>query len=349
MMTKSRIVFLVWLLSVGCLHIFGSEHGTRVILYSSVTVPAVLIFLSWLASRRIDFFIPECGKYDSIYIRSKGGGFLPGYIKCRIVCKNLFTGEFWEEEMILNRELSFSIAAKHCGMISISVSQALAVDIFGLRAWKIDCTCQKNVLIMPQCFDVKLELESNARSTIDSDEYSMRQSGNDPSEIFEIREYLPGDPLKSIHWKLSVKADKLLVRELGLPIVKKVLVLMETSTESGDITPVYIDTLANALYSIAHQLVMSEILQTICWFESGNYKFCDITSTADLDAVFMDLLKNPVICGATESYSDAFDAYSHIIIVGLHTPPDAGHDFPQNAVTVFDCTKFDFDALDIKL
>ena len=39
--------------------------------------------------------------------------------------------------------------------------------------------------------------------------------GQDVSEIFDIRDYQDGDNLRAIHWKLSGKQDKLLVREFG--------------------------------------------------------------------------------------------------------------------------------------
>jgi uncharacterized protein (DUF58 family) len=34
----------------------------------------------------------------------------------------------------------------------------------------------------------------------------------DPTRIYGIREYVPGDPIKSIHWKVSAKTNKLQVK-----------------------------------------------------------------------------------------------------------------------------------------
>ena len=38
---------------------------------------------------------------------------------------------------------------------------------------------------------------------IESDSYSTIKGGDDPSEVFAIREYREGDRLQRIHWKLS--------------------------------------------------------------------------------------------------------------------------------------------------
>lgn len=40
----------------------------------------------------------------------------------------------------------------------------------------------------------------------------QNRKGNDPSEIFDIKDYTPGDDLRFVHWKLSGKADHLIMR-----------------------------------------------------------------------------------------------------------------------------------------
>ena len=42
---------------------------------------------------------------------------------------------------------------------------------------------------------------------------SLRKSKQPNSEIYDIKEYQAGDPVKSIHWKMSAKKDKLMVKE----------------------------------------------------------------------------------------------------------------------------------------
>lgn len=63
-----------------------------------------------------------------------------------------------------------------------------------------------------------MQLSFSDRSSVelDSDEYSMRHPGDDPSETFALREYVPGDRVRSIHWKLTEKTGEVIVRQLGL-------------------------------------------------------------------------------------------------------------------------------------
>ena len=48
--------------------------------------------------------------------------------------------------------------------------------------------------------------------------------GDDPSEIYQVREYRERDSLKDIHWKLSAREEELMVKERGFPLGCVVLI-----------------------------------------------------------------------------------------------------------------------------
>ena len=52
------------------------------------------------------------------------------------------------------------------------------------------------------------------------------------SEIFELREYVPGDNIKAIHWKLSNKIDKPIVRVGHSSTNTKTLIFLEIGRAS---------------------------------------------------------------------------------------------------------------------
>ena len=41
----------------------------------------------------------------------------------------------------------------------------------------------------------------------------LRKSSSTYSEIYDVRDYVEGDPVKNIHWKLSAKKDRTLIKE----------------------------------------------------------------------------------------------------------------------------------------
>ena len=54
--------------------------------------------------------------------------------------------------------------------------------------------------------------------------------GSDPTETFQIREYVPGDSLRQIHWKLSAKAGRYMVRDAAKPVDHRLTIYVERRT-----------------------------------------------------------------------------------------------------------------------
>ena len=64
-------------------------------------------------------------------------------------------------------------------------------------------------------------------TSADSDRFSTYKKGDDPSEIFDIREYADGDKIQRIHWKLSSKTGDLMVKEGSLPLMKEIHIFID--------------------------------------------------------------------------------------------------------------------------
>jgi len=303
----------VWLVAVGLLHIFENGYGTRVILVASVVIPAVMVMFAYAASRRITISLGvpdkcECGEKINVKITIKNNGLLLGYLKCRIRCENLLTGEKSEEDLALNsRHHDFSTDSMHCGMVIFSIIKPSVVDMFGIYVWKLECETCGNALVMPEAVSALID-EWGEQSVLDGDEYSTLRSGNDPSETFAIREYMPGDMLKSIHWKLSEKTDKLLVREMGLP-VGEILILIETSTGGIETPePGRISEMVGVAFSISNEFALRGIVHTVGWLDTASLRYASrkVTCINELNEVFAELLANTVkscVVTAVEAYA----------------------------------------------
>jgi len=307
-MAKNRIALAIWLFAVVFLHIFGNNYGTMVILIASAAIPVLFVIFAGIAARRTKAGLA-------------GSGFLPGYMNYHVLCENLFTGEKCEERLKISTddsiETKFSVSSHNCGMLSTSITLLAVTDIFGLYAWKVNHTAHNNELVMPKLLDIQLEVNPNKTPADDSEEYSMQRPGNDPSETFAIREYVPGDLLKSIHWKLSHKTDRLLVRELGLPIENKILLLLETTVSAE---PDSISRAASNLYSVSRELIEREMPHAIGWLDTKTeiYVNREVVSHDDINAAFAELLANTVKeCAVTtmEAYDAASTEYVYSVVV----------------------------------
>jgi len=369
--TKNRIAFLVWLLCAACLHIFGNDIGTRVVLVGSIFVPAVMIILAWVMSRRVSFGIDvpkkvAAGEEVRIRISARAGRtrLLPGYAKCRLQWVNLLTGEIGGAEIILytghrgareiivpteNHNMTASTEGRtvdaaspstdnqeaenissyqeiqevlfghnHCGLFTFTLTELAVVDAFGLFSWKTAREPQARTIALPEIEAMPIEINPGGNDSSEAQEYSMHRPGNDISETFAIREYAPGDSIRSIHWKLSQKTDRLLVRELGLPVANNILILMETGQRA---TPERINVMAGNVFSISHALVLLEMPHTIGWIDTktGGYVSreisCHVTAEAAFYALFTNTVRDIGVLGA-EVLGRAVDEYSQVFIEG---------------------------------
>ncbi|MBM6695174.1 DUF58 domain-containing protein, partial [Pseudoflavonifractor capillosus] len=118
---------------------------------------------------------------------------------------------------------------------------------------------------------------------------SLKWRGTPSMEDYDLREYRPGDPLRSIHWKLSSKHDSLVVREpvkTGLPQAAVIVDLFG----DGD----RLDQVLGRLWTVCLNLLGREIPHTIVWMDRDQAQRQEaVASQAQLLAAMADLLSCP--------------------------------------------------------
>ena len=101
------------------------------------------------------------------------------------------------------------IQSPWCGRIRLAVESARLYDCFGLIGVKTRPDAHSACVVQPDTFLQTLVLSPAAAHIDDTEDYSNERPGYDLSEMFQIRDYVPGDSQRQIHWKLSHKYDKL--------------------------------------------------------------------------------------------------------------------------------------------
>ena len=120
---------------------------------------------------------------------------------------------------------------------------------------------------------------------------TLYKKGDDPSEIFDVRDFVDGDKIQRIHWKLSGKFDRLIVRDPALPITRNVLVFWERTGQSGNVKR--IDAQAETVVSVCRSLADGGIQFTLGWNDTeGNVCVLhEICGMEDLVGVIPSLLR----------------------------------------------------------
>ena len=133
--------------------------------------------------------------------------------RIRLRWTNQLTGESGESKITVTarKPAELTVAATHCGRLVCQVEKAVCCDLLGLFPLPVRKGPEQAVLILP----AQLELEGKEELAAGQKEGTVLRPrpGGGPGEDYDLREYRVGDPLRSVHWKLSSKKDELVVRE----------------------------------------------------------------------------------------------------------------------------------------
>lgn len=237
-------------------------------------------------------------------------------------------------------EIPFTLSSDKCGMIEADIQSLSVSDIYGVLKIRVENkeTIKGRCTVLPELFDMDIIFDNESPSPVESEEYSNEKKGNDISEIFALREYVPGDSIKKIHWKLSAKTDNTIVREASLPISHTILMFLDKYTGNPD--PKEIDALAESFLTTAEGVLNMGIVYTI-GTNGNSIVLKEIYSDESLIESIPDLIKERPL------YDDLIDFdtsdFGRIIWFGKEIP-DYSYLFTDKNVSFVICSGNDENA-----
>lgn len=242
-MRRNRIWYGAALIAVFLIYIVANTRETLAFLLSMILIPLVMAGIQACAMRgfEVEYELKgSCRVRQKIplNIRIRKGNRLPlGMTEMEFVHENIMYGEQHTETVLLQsaekRELSYRhlIKMKDCGNIKIMVKSVKCYDKLGLFCWNRKQEVRLDTMVYPAQIRINTQLTGRFQTTVYGELYDQTRKGQDVSEVFGLRGYAEGDPLGSIHWKLSSKVDQLVVREFGYPSNYNVLILYDMMKE----------------------------------------------------------------------------------------------------------------------
>ena len=330
-MIKNRIIYVIYLIAAVLLYILANGKATFAILVTAALMPVMSVALAVISARNVNADIktepdPD-SRSSSVILTLSNPGILPvALAEAGVNYTNLRTGETGSLPVRMplpprgNQSLSLELPEIHAGLYRLSVTGIVIYDVLRLVGLKRKAEGIAEFLSSPKVFHIDIDTIGAAAAMLEGDMYSDRRSGNDPGEVRAIHEYVPGDPVKNIHWKLSEKTDKLLVKELGLPVTDQVLVLMDTFYNEDEPSECA-DTLASVFASLLESLLDENIDYSAGWLDpdSGKIhteKLSDETGLAD--AAWHYLAVPPADSGICDHIvsNDIGSRFAHLVIAG---------------------------------
>lgn len=172
--------------------------------------------------------------------------------------------------------LTMHVSAKHYGTIKMRIKRCRIVDMLKLFKIKIPLTDSARLFgectftIVPEYIAIENNIANYSEMGLETDDYSKNSKGDDPSEIFDIHEYINGDKINRIHWKLTAKQDKTMVKDYSLPISNSIVMIVDLNidTDKNDYMLIY-DTIIETVASISNYLIENETPHKVVWFDKN--------------------------------------------------------------------------------
>ncbi|MCI8514350.1 MAG: DUF58 domain-containing protein [Lachnospiraceae bacterium] len=164
------------------------------------------------------------------------------------------------------KEIEVGLRLPYCGRVCVSFPFYRVYDCLGLLGRKKRWGCEAEYLVRPKPVLVNLE-ELRELPVIgeDGDSYYKDRSGQDNSEIYQVRDYRAGDRLSAVHWKLSARTEGLLVKEFSRPKKSSYLLVLDNRCAGQEDFHRRLTT----LLSISCSLAAQEYVHTVAWFDYG--------------------------------------------------------------------------------
>lgn len=287
-MAFKRIFWLLGLLFLAACHILTERAAFAALLAAALILPLCSLILLKIAVHNADadLFLPErASKNEWISARLclKGGKLLSAMrAQFTLHTVNLLTGEeALGKASFTDGAAEVSLSSPHCGRLAVEVRSITLCDPLGLFRCKLRLSAHAETLIRPNTFQPVVELQPSHFSDADGNEYSSIFPGEDPSELFGLRDYREGDPLRSIHWKLSEKYDRTVVKEMSQPTRNDILLVLDNCPVHA-CSPEAADRACEALVSLSQVLADLYIPHQIAWFDRET-ELMEVVSVASLD------------------------------------------------------------------
>ena len=172
-----KVWYMILVLITIYLEIMYDSTWMLAMLAFELLLAAVMFLMSWYLKLHIRVWLDmKVPVYTILECENRSGG----CSEKRIV----------NESVAAKAEKTIKISAKadYCGKMVFSLKKVQVSDYLHLFARKVRVRSQINVNVLPDIHTFPVEVSMKTRNfPVEGDEYEKERSGDDPSEIFQIR------------------------------------------------------------------------------------------------------------------------------------------------------------------
>lgn len=289
-MWRNRLLYLAGLAAALVFHIFYFGWYSWFVLVLALCLPwfVLLVSLPAMGRTRLRLELPgicQMGEAVSASLTVTGGI----CCKLRLTVRCPLTGERKVVRRTFRgtRRRKLPLDTAHCGLLLCSTRGSRVCDYLGLFSLPIRGAAEQELLVMPR----PMPPDKLPDLTRFSAGHRKPKPGGGFAEEHEMRDYRPGDNLRDIHWKLSAKTDRMILREAQEPIREQVLLTFDLRGPRAAL-----DGVLSRLLWLSQWLLEHEAEHQVGWFEpeTGAPVWEQIQSKEDLTPLLRRVLGSPL-------------------------------------------------------
>lgn len=312
-MAGKRIIYILMLLATLAALVL-TNNGIALFLFMCVLVlPLISMVMVFIARRHVRFELKvreSCIRGGALQITmcaSVKPRFFVGGIRVTTEIENT-TFHKTEYRRFMFNDLSFAphvynYNGTDSGRISIKCTSLQITGIFGMLALKVKCSAYAEAIVSPVLYeDVGVNVGELGSRSIFGDR-PLPRKGIDTTEIFNVRDYVPGDSLSAVHWKLSGKFDELKAKDFGATDDRRLLILVDLSRSKFDstATDAQLNAALDVAISVSNALKSVGYAHSIGWFDDGLFMSAEVSDNNSFVAAVDKLMSVKVNEGNAEN------------------------------------------------
>lgn len=355
-MARERVVWGVLIVLLAGFSVWCGSGVLLAMALGALVAPVLSLWACRAAARQL-----ECGLFigpsalrsrpatGTLQVRNTGR--LPvTRAVCRVRCKNHYTGQTADFDIVFSAgpgqvvKVPFDFACVHCGRVSVHAAALKTTDHFGVLSCTVPAGAACSITVLPDTFSTAVTLPGEAYSTRQGEDDGAQRPGVDYSETLWLRDYRQGDGLRSIHWKLSGKMDRLIVREGVRPVDDRLLVLCETPGPDFPGRVEACDAVADVVFSLSQALAAQGVAHQVGWQQGdeGSVRLVDVDVPEDVIGSLPRILaegRDPAWESCAAAFMEAYTPadYSRIVYIGFGFPPQAEAMADETRLTAILC------------
>lgn len=211
---------------------------------------------------------------------------------------NILINEVKEQEILLEfgygcRDYTWTKKADSVGVLRLHVKKVEIMDLFGLVNQPIQLCNDASIKVYPKWINTEISFSEESFGYLENEGIVENTHGNDRNEILNYREYIPGDDIRNIHWKLSAKTDEIFVRENANTHHYDILLMNDIGLHNGKKIPDKneINMCVSCIYAIAQKLVEYRLPFCLGACTDAGIEIHEIQNQNDFDRVCAEYLQ----------------------------------------------------------